>query len=223
MKGRSSNWRKKVPSSRTRFIEALRANEPLFNIDLHAETRFRLADYYEAVIEHNDLLHLVAPCTAETFASRHVLESLTLLSHLPEGAQMVDVGAGAGLPSLPCLLARGDLGAVLVESKLKKASFLTYTVEKLGLAGRAAVIARQFEEADSPPEARFVTSRALDRFEKKLPKLVKWAKNRELLLFGGPGLADHLSQRGLTFSEELMPLSDQRFLYTVPAPPRAGV
>jgi len=182
---------------------------------LDDKARSRLADYYELVMEQNDLLHLVAPTTPENFATRHILESLTLLKHLPDGARFIDSGAGAGLPSLPCLLVREDLSAVLIESKIKKSAFLDDTIERLGLTARAAVIARQFEEAVPLGDARFVTARALDRFEQKLPKLVKWAKNKELLLFGGPGLAEQFRKLRLAYTEELMPLSNQRFLYKV--------
>ena len=93
-------------------------------MELSASSVERLADYYELVQEHNPLLHLVAPCPPEEFAVRHILESLTLLEYLPTGAKFADVGAGAGLPSIPCLLVRDDLRSVLIESKEKKARFL---------------------------------------------------------------------------------------------------
>ena len=204
-----------MPETRTEFIEALHKNESVFSIGLDDESRSRIADYYKAVKEQNDLLHLVAPSTPENFATRHILESLTLIKHLPQDARFIDIGAGAGLPSLPCLMARKDLSAVLIESKIKKAGFLTDVIDRLGLIGRASVINRQFEEVQPPVDAGFITARALDRFEQKLPKLVKWAKNRELLLFGGPGLATQLSKFRLTYTEELMPLSNQRFLFKV--------
>ncbi len=207
---------------RSELIAALEGNEAAFSMGLDDPRRDRLADYFEIVMEHNDLLHLVAPCTPETFATRHVLESLSLVRHLPDGAEFIDVGSGAGLPSIPCLVASSKLSAVLVESKPKKAAFLTGVIEQLGLSDRAIVIARQFEEAAPPPSAKFVTSRALDGFERKLPKLLKWANNRKLLLFGGTALGDRLRSLGREFSEELLPLSERRFLFIVPALSSAG-
>jgi 16S rRNA (guanine527-N7)-methyltransferase len=118
------------------LTSAIRTHQSAFGIDLTDEQIERLANYYEIVQEHNPLLHLVAPCSPEEFAIRHILESLTLLDHLPKGAKFADVGTGAGLPSIPCLLVRGDLQAVLIESKEKKTKFLEDAIKKLGLKSR---------------------------------------------------------------------------------------
>src|SRR4051812_11943275 len=109
---------------RDEFIAAIKSKQAAFGFDLSGETIQQLANYYELVIDANALLHLVAPCSPEEFAVRHVLESLTLLDYIPAGASLADVGSGAGLPSIPCLIARADLTGVLIESKGKKAKFL---------------------------------------------------------------------------------------------------
>jgi len=173
-----------------------------------------LADYYELVQEHNPLLHLVAPCSAEEFAVRHILESLTLLEFLPKNSCFADVGAGAGLPSIPCLLVRDDLTAVLIESKIKKAGFLQTVFAKCKLEYRARVINRQFSEVQKP-DVSYVACRALDRFSEKLPQLIKWSGDCTMLFFGGPNLRTKLKECGRGFEERLMPMSDQRFLFVV--------
>ncbi|HEX8249971.1 MAG TPA: RsmG family class I SAM-dependent methyltransferase, partial [Pyrinomonadaceae bacterium] len=150
--------------------------------------------------------------SAEEFAVRHILESLTLLEFLPQRARLADVGAGAGLPSLPCLLAREDLYGFLIESKIKKAQFLEEALAKFNLARRARVLNRQFEEIEKPGAA-FVTCRALDKFIPKLPKILKWSRGSSLLLFGGNSLRDELEKHNVKFREKLMPLSEQRFLF----------
>ncbi|MDQ3802080.1 MAG: 16S rRNA (guanine(527)-N(7))-methyltransferase RsmG [Acidobacteriota bacterium] len=208
---------------RERFIKALEEHQNFFDLRLGGEQIRRLADYYELVEAHNELLHLVAPAPAEEFAVRHILESLTLLKFLPEQpqpqpqprhqAKLADVGTGAGLPSLPCLLAREDLGVFLIESKIKKARFLEEALSKFNLAGRARILNRQFEEIEKPADADFVTCRALDKFIQKLPKLLKWSKGSRMLLFGGNSLRDELKKHNVKFGERLMPLSEQRFLF----------
>lgn len=205
---------------RERFIKALEEHQGSFDLRLGGEQIRRLAGYYELVEAHNELLHLVAPAPPEDFAVRHILESLTLLEFLPERrqqpqqrAKLVDVGTGAGLPSLPCLLAREDLQGFLIESKIKKARFLEEAVAKFNLDSRARILNRQFEEIEKPAADAFVTCRALDKFIRKLPKLLKWSKGSRMLLFGGSSLRDELRKQNVRFGEKLMPLSEQRFLF----------
>lgn len=199
---------------REEFVEAIKSNQAAFRLDLSAEKIARLADYFELVQEHNPILHLVGPCTPEEFVVRHILESLTLIEFLPRNTRIADVGTGAGLPSIPCLLVRADLIAVLIESKEKKAKFLENAVEKLGIADRVKIINRQFEEVESG-QFEFVTCRALDKFTNKLPQLLKWSKKRSLLFFGGNSLGVALQKQNVDFEKNLMPMSEQRFLFVV--------
>jgi 16S rRNA (guanine527-N7)-methyltransferase len=201
---------------REAFLHTLRRNAQAFGVEFAENGISQLGDYFELVQEHNPLLHLVAPCTPEEFAIRHVLESLTLLEFLPLSASLADVGPGAGLPSIPCLITSPHLKGQLIESKEKKARFLTTAIVELGLDDRAEVENRQFEEVPSGCDFRFVTCRALDRFAEKLPRLVRWSRGREMLLFGGPGLREALEKQKLSFTAKLMPLSEQRYLFRVP-------
>lgn len=200
---------------REEFISAVREHQAVFGLPIADGAAERLADYFELVQEHNALLHLVAPTAAEEFAVRHILESLTLLEYLPENARFADVGTGAGLPSIPCLIVRDDLSAMLIESKEKKAKFLEQAAGKLGIADRVQIVNRQFEEAGAAGFS-YVTCRALDKFTEKLPRLLKWAKGRTLLFFGGNNLREALEKQKLQFTAKLMPMSEQRFLYIVP-------
>lgn len=197
---------------RDEFTKSIKLNQPAFGVDLSDDVIERLADYYELVQEHNPILHLVGPCSPEEFATRHILESLTLLEFLPVSARFADVGAGAGLPSIPCLIAREDLRAVLIESKEKKAAFLRVVMPKLGLENCTKVINKQFSEV-TRPHVSHVTCRALDKFSERLRPLLKWSADRELLFFGGKGLRDEMQGLGLRVSEKLMPLSEHRFLF----------
>lgn len=181
-----------------------------FNLDLSAETAKHLGEYYSLLTRWNDRLHLVAPCSAEEFAVRHVLESLLLLQHLPPNARVADIGSGGGLPIIPCLIARPDLEATLIESSQKKSVFLREASNQLYL--NATIIARPFEQID-PPSVSFVTCRALDQFMQKLPALINWAGDRTLLLFGGETLREELQKANLNFESFLIPQSEKRFLF----------
>ena len=194
------------------FKKALKSHQPVFGIELTEANISALVDYYALINEYNAILHLVAPMSAEEFAIRHILESLTLLKYLPPKTRFADVGTGAGLPSIPCLLVRDDLKAVLIESKEKKVNFLKTAVKTLGLSSRVQVVNRQFEEID-PGNCEYVTCRALDKFTEKLPRLLKWSMRRGLLLFGGNNLKEALKNQKVKFDVKLMPSSEQRFLF----------
>lgn len=194
------------------FIRALESNQEEFGISLSTEKVFNLTRYYELVQKHNDILHLVAPAPPEVFAVRHVLESLFAESFLPKNARFADIGTGAGLPSVPCLIARKDTRGFLVESKLKKASFLRGVLRECNLEDRAEILNRQFEELDAP-DVDFITCRALDKFTEKLPKILKWSKGCGLLFFGGNNLGENLEKCGVKFERKLIPQSEQRFLF----------
>jgi 16S rRNA (guanine527-N7)-methyltransferase len=193
------------------FQQSLVASMGSFNLDLPAETVSRLGEYYSLLTRWNDRLHLVAPCSPEEFAVRHILESLLLLNHLPDGAHVADIGSGGGLPIIPCLIARPDLQATLIESSQKKSVFLREASNQLHL--QSTIIARPFEQVE-PPSVQFVTCRALDQFMQKLPALVAWAPpGSKLLLFGGETLREELRKANVNFEQLLIPRSEKRFLF----------
>ena len=199
-------------SPREEFIAAIGTHQAAFGLDLSAEVVERLTKHFDLVTEHNPLLHLTGPATPTEFAIRHVLESLTMLEHLPEGARFADVGSGAGFPAIPCLIARDDLHGTLIESKAKKAGFLQTAIAECELASRTTVVNDQFSEVQRS-RVSYVSCRALDRFTQHLPKLVKWSGDCTLLFFGGPALRDEMQRLGLKVEERLMPLSEQRYLF----------
>lgn len=193
------------------FEQALVSNMGSFNLYLPTETVARLGDYYSLLTRWNDRLHLVAPCAPEEFAVRHVLESLLLLRYLPSEASVADIGSGGGLPIIPCLIARPDLEATLIESSQKKVVFLREALTRLSLP--ADVVGKPFEDVPAPPVS-FVTCRALDQFMRKLPALINWApRNSTLLLFGGETLGQQLRRASVTFEQLLIPQSEKRYLF----------
>ena len=193
------------------FEQSLTSNMATFELDLSDETITLLGDYYSLLTRWNDRLHLVAPCSPEEFAVRHVLESLLLLKHLPQNARVADIGSGGGLPIIPCLIARPDLEATLIESSQKKVVFLREASNRLAL--RTTIIAHPFEDVPAP-DVSFVTCRALDQFMRKLPALINWApRGSTLLLFGGETLGDQLKQANVNFEQLLIPQSEKRYLF----------
>lgn len=200
---------------RGEFDKALAERAGRFGVELDEGARVRLGDYFELVAVWNPRLHLVAPCAPAEFAARHVLESLTALRFIPAGTTLLDVGSGAGLPAIPCLVARPDLQAVMVEASQKKSVFLREALSRLGVSARARVVAERFEKLD-PPAADCLTCRAIERFTEILPALVSWASHvPTLLLFGGESLREVLEREGLSFETILVAESERRFLFII--------
>jgi 16S rRNA (guanine527-N7)-methyltransferase len=129
-----------VPES---LLEALL--EP-FRLD--ATTRSRLARYGELVLQANRRFNLTGAKTAQDLAE-HLLDSLRVLPWIE--APYVDIGAGAGLPSIPVAIAAG-IPVTVIEASTKKARFLVEAMQTLNIAGE--VIAERAEIAAHLPALR---------------------------------------------------------------------
>jgi 16S rRNA (guanine527-N7)-methyltransferase len=134
---------------------------------------------------------LIGPREVPRLWDRHLLNCGLLSSVVPEGARVVDLGSGAGLPGLVLALARPDLSITLVEPMLRRTTFLTEACEALGLDEVTVLRGR----AEDLTGERFdvVTARALA----PLPKLLTWglplvAPGGVLLAMKGSSAADEI-------------------------------
>ena len=199
-------------SQLTEFTDALQSSAADYGVTLDQRSVDGLCAYYEILNFWNARLHLVAPTSPAEFATRHVLESLTVLPYLDDNAGVADVGSGGGLPIVPVLIMRQDITATLIESSRKKAVFLREALKETKITGRGTVINERFENVP-PPAVDYVTCRAIERFEELIPKLVEWAPAASgLLLFGGESLKKPLERAGLVIESKLLPNSERRFL-----------
>jgi 16S rRNA (guanine527-N7)-methyltransferase len=154
---------KRVPPGNASDITADRARA-LELTPVSRETSARLDEYVDLLLKWQQRTNLIAPATIRQVWTRHVADSLQLLSLAPAARTWVDLGSGGGLPGLVLACALADtVGATvhLVESNAKKAAFLRETTRALRLP--ALVHARRIEDftqalADSPD---VVTARAL--------------------------------------------------------------
>lgn len=196
------------------FRKTLDTEAPNYGLELTSETLDGLTKYYQLLSSWNSRLHLVAPTSPEDFARRHVLESLLLVNYLKHDARVADVGSGGGLPIIPCIIARPDIRATLIESSKKKAVFLREALNHIGNLN-TTVLSERFESVNAP-EVDFVTCRAVERFEEILPQLIEWAPpTASLLLFGGAGLKKVLEGLVPNVGAKLIPGSERRFLFRV--------
>src|SRR5674476_190506 len=89
---------------------------------------------------------LIGPREVPRLWERHVLNSVAIAGLIASGATVADVGSGAGLPGIPLAVLRPDLDVVLLEPKVRRADFLTQTVDELGLGDRVRVVRARAED-----------------------------------------------------------------------------
>lgn len=142
---------------------------------------------------------LIGPREVPRLWDRHVLNSAALAEVVPQGARVVDVGSGAGLPGVPLALARPDLALTLVEPMARRVEFLQDVVTELGTTWR--VVRGRAEErsvvrAVGPVDV--VTARAVA----PLPRLVGWCRG---LLSPGTQLIALVGARAAAEVPDLVP------------------
>ena len=76
---------------------------------------------------------IVSASDSAHLRTRHILDSLRAVPHLPLTARIVDLGSGAGFPGLPVAVARPELELTLSEPRQARAAFLELAVEELRL------------------------------------------------------------------------------------------
>ncbi|CAB4755488.1 unannotated protein [freshwater metagenome] len=122
---------------------------------------------------------LVGPKEGDRIWDRHIANCIPITTLLSEGASILDIGSGAGLPGIVIALARPDVKVTLLEPLQRRIDFLEEVVSELGIEvsvkrGRAESFKGGFN---------YVTARAVA----PLPKLatVSW----HLVMGGGSLLA----------------------------------
>jgi 16S rRNA (guanine527-N7)-methyltransferase len=155
----------------------------------------RAAAYARLLATDGTVRGLIGPREVPRLWDRHLLNSAAIAPLVPDGARVVDVGSGAGLPGIPLALARPDLTMTLLEPLARRVAFLLECVDRLGL-DNVTVVRGRAEEGPVRRElggADVVTARAVA----PLDKLAGWCL--PLLRTGGRLLA----MKGSTAAEEL--------------------
>ena len=119
---------------------------------------------------------LLGPREVPRLWTRHVLNCAVVadpaLGWVPQGARVVDVGSGAGLPGLVWAMVRPDISVICLEPLLRRSDFLTAAVADLGLTERVEVVRGRAEDVRQTwSEVDVATSRAVA----PLPKLLGWS------------------------------------------------
>jgi 16S rRNA (guanine527-N7)-methyltransferase len=101
-------------------------------LSLPAADQQRLLAFVRLLAKWNAAYNLTAVRDPEEMVTRHLLDSLVLLPYL-QGARVLDIGTGPGLPGIPLAVARPDCAFTLLDANAKKTRFVTQAVGELGL------------------------------------------------------------------------------------------
>jgi len=131
-------------------------------LDFGADTQHRLLDYLRLLGRWNRTYNLTSVRAELAMVGAHLLDALAVMPYMGSPASLADVGSGAGLPGIPLAIASPGMVVNLIESRQKKASFLTQAKIDLRLSNVSIYCARAEDLAESghwqPVEA--VISRA---------------------------------------------------------------
>ena len=136
-----------------------------FQITL-SEVQVTCIQQYTRILRHwNEKLNLTAIKDPLEILHRHFCESMYAAVAVPiNSGRLADIGSGPGFPGLPLKILRPELQLVLVESNIKKGTFLAEVIRELGLLNARALISRYEELGEELAPLDFVCSRAVGEF-----------------------------------------------------------
>lgn len=105
------------------------------NLEVTQDLYNKFEIYAEYLVEYNEKVNLTAITEHREIYIKHFLDSLMPLKYvdIPQGATLIDVGTGAGFPSIPMKLYRPDIKLTLLDSLNKRIIFLENLSNKLGI------------------------------------------------------------------------------------------
>ena len=131
----------------------------LSRLGLAAALAEPLLAYLALLQRWNQAYNLTAIREPREMLVKHLLDSLSLVPHVPATGSLADIGTGPGLPGIPLAMALPGLRVALVESNGKKTRFLRQAVRELGL-GNVRVIESRAEAVAETGAFDCLSSRA---------------------------------------------------------------
>ncbi len=174
---------------------AVKENLDILLTEKQQEQMFLLA---ERLVEVNKVMNLTAITDEDGIILRHLVDSLLISEYIPQNATLIDVGCGAGFPTLPLAIVREDIRITALDSTEKRIRYVAETAKLLGLENVEAVAARA-EEFAKLPEHREKYDCATARAVAALPILceltVPFVKvGGRLVAMKAKGAADELEE-----------------------------
>lgn len=119
--------------------------------------------YLQELLDWNRTFSLTGIKNPDDIIIKNFIDSLTPLPYLDSSGRLLDIGSGAGFPSIPLKIASPELEVQLVEASRKKVSFIKHLIRTLGLKG-VSVLHCRVEEMEQPERPfHTIISRAFRR------------------------------------------------------------
>lgn len=131
----------------------------------------QLLDYLALLAKWNAVYNLTAVREASQMVTQHLLDSLAIVPAFSDAENVLDVGAGGGLPGMVLAIARPQMKVSLIDTVHKKTAFLTQAKAELGLAN-VTVHTGRVEQLQAP-QFDAITSRAFA----DLSDFVNWSSH----------------------------------------------
>ena len=151
-------------------------------LDLDAQQHARLLDYLELLSKWNAVYNLTSVRDPLQMVTHHLLDSLAAVPSFAQATNVLDVGAGGGLPGIVLAIARPAMHVSLIDTVHKKTAFLKQVKAELGLSN-VTVYTSQVQQLRVPQPFDVITSRAFA----DLSDFVAWSGH--LLADGGQFIA----------------------------------
>lgn len=187
------------PGEIAQFIEICSS----FRINLSEQMIDKFQAYTALLLEWNKRIHLVSKRDATTNRIlRHFVDSLSVFKviDIPAEANLLDLGAGAGFPSIPIKIVREDVRLTLVESIHKKTLFLTKLNQVLKLQ-RVSILNQRAERLADQPElqekSHLVVAKAMGKLKDVVPLSMPFLKKGGVLVaYKGKGVKGEIEETG---------------------------
>ena len=196
--------------------DTIRRASAEFKIVVNDEQIRQIQQYMALLLKWNDAMNLTAIQDPLEILYRHFCESMFGASLIATtGGRLADVGSGGGFPGLPLKIVRPDLEVCLIDSNVKKATFLAEVVRELALP-RARVLVSRYEELDEEVAPLDIAcSRAVGEFA----QFLSWAASERIgattvmLWIGGRDLDEARGRNEWNWNEPVaIPQSLRRFV-----------
>jgi 16S rRNA (guanine527-N7)-methyltransferase len=158
-------------------VAVIRRTLEEFKLPAYEDQVLQIQQYIKMLLAWNDKVNLTAIRDPVEILYRHFCESMFAGISVPvEAGRLADVGSGGGFPGLPLKILRPGLRVFLVESNLKKATFLAEVTRELGLRDTQVLVRRYEELGEEVAPLDFVCSRALGDY----PGFLEWAHSDQI-------------------------------------------